>query len=246
MSKTDFGYEKVTLDEKTKRVGKVFTSVAGRYDLMNNLMSLGIHHLWKRYAVDSAHIRKGQTVLDLAGGSGDLTRLLAKKVGLDGQVVLADINAAMLAVGRNRLTDEGILKPVSYLQATAEALPLMSNKFDAVFIAFGLRNVSNKQKALASMYRVCKPGGRMVVLEFTQPQQPIVKQVYDWYSFEVLPRLGEWVAGDAASYRYLSESIRMHPAPDVLKAMIEEAGFEDCSYELLTAGVVALHVAYKY
>lgn len=246
MSKTHFGYEPVSFDEKTKRVKAVFTSVASQYDLMNNLMSLGVHHLWKWFTVAFSGIRPGQTVLDLAGGSGDLTRLICQKVGSQGQVILADLNAAMLSVGRDRLINRGILAPVTYLQANAEVLPLMDNAVDALFIAFGLRNVSDQPKALKEMYRVCKPGGKVIILEFTTPKLPVIREVYDWYSFQVLPRLGEWITGDAASYRYLSESIRMHPTPEVMKDMIESAGFEDCQIRLFTAGLVALHVAYKY
>jgi demethylmenaquinone methyltransferase / 2-methoxy-6-polyprenyl-1,4-benzoquinol methylase len=241
-----FGFEKVTPQEKTKRVEEVFKSVAERYDLMNNLMSFGIHHLWKKLTIELSGVRPGQTILDLAGGSGDLTRLLAKKVGQKGHVILADINAAMLTVGRDRLIDEGLCNQITYLQANAEALPLEERSVDAIFIAFGLRNVTDQMKALVSMYRTCKPGGRLFVLEFTNPSHPVVKQLYDWYSFQVLPRMGKWVANDDASYRYLAESIRMHPSPEKLKSMIEASGFEDCRYKLLSAGVVALHTAYKY
>ena len=241
-----FGYEKVTQAEKTKKVGQVFTSVAERYDLMNNVMSFGIHHLWKKLTIACAGVREGQTILDLAGGSGDLTRLLAKKVGKKGHVILADMNASMLAVGRNRLLDAGMMNQITFLQANAEALPIEKCAVDAVFIAFGLRNVSDQLKALQSMYRVCKPGARLFVLEFTNPKHPLISQIYDWYSFQGLTRLGKWLADDEASYRYLAESIRMHPSPEKLQSMIEQAGFEDCRFTLMSAGVVALHTAYKY
>lgn len=241
-----FGYEKLSTEEKTKRVAAVFESVAARYDLMNNVMSFGLHHVWKRMTVEWGAVRPGQTILDLAGGSGDLTKLLVRKVGPKGQVILADINSAMLAVGRDRLTDKGLLKQVMFLQANAEALPLQRSSVDGIFIGFGLRNVTFQMKALQSMYRVCKPGARLVVLEFTEPSHPLVRQWYDWYSFQILPRLGKWIANDEESYRYLAESIRMHPSPSKLKSMIEEAGFEDCRYTLMSAGVVAVHIAYKY
>lgn len=241
-----FGFETVTSEEKTKRVTEVFKSVAGRYDVMNNLMSFGIHHLWKKLTIEQSGVRPGQTILDLAGGSGDLTRLLAKKVGQKGHVILADINAAMLAVGRDRLIDEGLFSQITCLQANAETLPLDERSVDAIFIAFGLRNVTDQMKALQSMYRTCKPGGKLFVLEFTNPEHPLVKRLYDWYSFQVLPRMGKWIANDEASYRYLAESIRMHPLPEKMKNMIEASGFEDCKYTLLSAGIVALHTAYKY
>lgn len=244
--KTHFGYESVAWNEKEKRVDAVFRSVADKYDLMNDLMSFGIHHFWKRFAVLLSHVRAGDRILDLAGGSGDLTRLLHKKIGKNGQIVLADINAAMINVGRNRLLNEGIFANVDYVQANAETLPFTANSFHCVFIAFGLRNVTDKDAALRSMYRVCKPGGRLLVLEFSKPVLPGLKPLYDWYSFAMLPQLGQLFAGDAASYRYLAESIRMHPGQDELKQRIEAAGFADCHYHNLTGGIVALHVAYKY
>lgn len=241
-----FGYQKVTSQEKTQRVTEVFESVAQRYDLMNDILSLGIHHLWKRFTIACSSVREGQTVLDLAGGSGDLTRLLASRVGPQGRVILADINEAMLNTGRRRLIDEGVMTQLSFLQANAEALPLADQSIDAIFIAFGLRNVTHQQEALNSMFRVCKPGGRIYILEFTLPTQPMIKSLYDWYSFQVLPKLGQWVAGDEESYRYLAESIRMHPHPDTMVNMLTQAGFEDARYTLLSAGIVALHTAYKY
>ncbi|MDF1677895.1 MAG: bifunctional demethylmenaquinone methyltransferase/2-methoxy-6-polyprenyl-1,4-benzoquinol methylase UbiE [Legionellaceae bacterium] len=243
---THFGFESVAWDDKAAKVGEVFDSVAKRYDLMNDLMSLGIHRLWKRLALTKSLVRPGHQVLDLAGGSGDIAQLLAKKVGEQGRVILADINAAMLKVGRDRLIDQGLLNTIRCVQANAEALPFASNQFDCITIGFGLRNVTDKARALASMYRVCKPGGKLMVLEFSTPTLPGLKPIYDAYSFHVLPKLGEWITQDAESYRYLVESIRMHPSQDALKDMIETAGFEDCTYHNLSGGIVALHIAYKY
>lgn len=243
---THFGYSSIAWDEKEKKVADVFHSVANNYDVMNNLMSLGIHHLWKRYAIALSQVRPGQIILDLAGGSGDLTRLLAKKVGSTGQVILADINSAMLAVGRNRLLDEGLYKNIDFIQANAQCLPFITNSFHCITMGFGLRNVTDKEEALRSMYRVCKPGGKLMVLEFSTPTQPGLKPIYDWYSFAVLPKIGKLFAQDEASYQYLAESIRMHPNQDTLKHMIEAAGFEDCHYHNLSGGIVALHIAYKY
>ena len=243
---THFGFESVAWDEKEKKVGAVFQSVAKNYDLMNNLMSLGIHHLWKRFTVELSQVRQGQFILDLAGGSGDLTRLLSKKTGPKGMVILADINAAMLNVGRNRLLDQGLYSNIDFAQANAQALPFADNSFHCITIGFGLRNVTDKDEALRSMYRVCKPGGKVMVLEFSTPTLPGLKPVYDWYSFQVLPKIGQLFAQDAESYQYLAESIRMHPTQEGLKAMIERAGFEDCHYHNLSGGIVALHIAYKY
>ncbi|MFI4918050.1 MAG: bifunctional demethylmenaquinone methyltransferase/2-methoxy-6-polyprenyl-1,4-benzoquinol methylase UbiE [Legionellales bacterium] len=243
---THFGFESVAWNEKEQKVADVFDSVASKYDLMNNLMSLGIHHLWKRYAVELSQLRPGQTALDLAGGSGDLTRLLCKKVGASGQVILADINAAMLAVGRDRLLDEGLYKNISYVQGNAQYLPFADNSFHCITMGFGLRNVTDKEEALRSMYRVCKPGGKLMILEFSSPTVPGLKPVYDWYSFNILPKVGKLFAQDDASYQYLAESIRMHPNQTELLNMIERAGFEDCHYHNLSGGIVALHIAYKY
>ncbi len=243
---THFGFQSVPWDEKEKKVGAVFHSVAKNYDLMNDLMSAGIHRLWKRFTIELSRVRPGQEVLDLAGGSGDLTRLFCQKVGSKGHVVLADINAAMLAVGRDRLLDEGLYGNVNYVQANAQSLPFIDNRFDCITIAFGLRNVTDKAAALRSMFRVCKPGGKVMVLEFSTPTLPGLKPVYDWYSFNVLPTIGQLFAQDAASYQYLAESIRMHPTQDELKVLIEQAGFEDCHYHNLSGGIVALHIAYKY
>ena len=242
---THFGFETVSPDEKTTRVRQVFDSVAGRYDLMNDLMSGGLHRGWKRFAVAIAAARPGQRVLDLAGGSGDLTRLLARAVGATGEVVLADINRAMLEVGRDRLLNAGIVGNVRVVQANAEMLPLQSSSCDLVTMAFGLRNVTFKERALRELHRVLRPGGRVLILEFTHVQSPALAKLYDLYSLHVLPRLGSWIARDAGSYRYLAESIRMHPDQNALLAMLESAGFERCRYYNLTAGVVALHVGYR-
>ena len=239
----DFGYERVAPDEKTRRVRGVFESVAGKYDLMNDLMSGGLHRLWKRYAVGVAAVREGARVLDLAGGTGDLARLFAKAAGATGLVVLTDINHAMLVEGRDKLIDSGITLPV--VQCDAEALPFPDRSFDAVSIGFGLRNVTQKENALAEMRRVLVPGGVALVLEFSKVAPPLAP-AYDWYSFNVLPKLGRLVAGDEASYRYLAESIRMHPDQEALKAMMERAGFDAVEYHNLTAGVVALHVGRVY
>ena len=245
-NKTHFGFQSVPWEEKEKKVGAVFHSVAKRYDVMNDLMSLGIHRLWKHFTVALSRVHTGQSVLDLAGGSGDLTRLLCQKVGATGRVVLADINDAMLAVGRDRLLDEGFSHNICYVQANAEALPFLDNSFHCVTMGFGLRNVTDKNAALRSMFRVCKPGGKVMVLEFSMPSSPTLVSLYDWYSFHVLPRIGTLFAGDSESYQYLAESIRMHPLPEELKQMMEQAGFEDCYYHNLSGGIVALHVAYKY
>lgn len=243
---THFGFKSVAWDEKEKKVAEVFHSVAKNYDVMNDLMSLGIHHLWKRFTVELSKVRPGQTVLDLAGGSGDLTRLLCKKVGPSGQVILADINSAMLNVGRDRLLDEGLFNNINFVQGNAQCLPFADNIFHCITIGFGLRNVTDKEEALRSMYRVCKPGGKLMVLEFSTPTLPGLKPVYDWYSFNILPKVGKLFAQDEASYQYLAESIRMHPNQEDLKMMIEKAGFEDCQYHNLSGGIVALHIAYKY
>ncbi|HUO43997.1 MAG TPA: bifunctional demethylmenaquinone methyltransferase/2-methoxy-6-polyprenyl-1,4-benzoquinol methylase UbiE [Burkholderiales bacterium] len=239
MSKTThFGFEAVSENEKTRRVGRVFESVAERYDLMNDLMSGGLHRLWKRFAVELSDVRPGQRVLDVAGGTADLSRLFAKRVGPDGEVVLSDINAAMLAVGRDRLLNAGYAVPA--VECDAEKLPFPDNHFDCVSAAFGLRNMTRKERALAEMTRVLRPGGRLLILEFSHVWKPL-QPLYDVYSFRVLPLLGGIVARDSASYRYLAESIRVHPDQETLKRMIEDAGCVNVDYWNLSAGVVALH-----
>jgi len=242
---THFGYQEVPIEEKARKVAGVFHSVADKYDVMNDLMSMGIHRLWKRFTIEQAAVKKGQRVLDLAGGTGDLALRFSRLVGPDGEVVLSDINASMLARGRERLTDEGVAGNIEYVQANAETLPFPDNHFDLITIAFGLRNVTDKDKALRSMHRVLKPGGRLLVLEFSKPTAPGLSPVYDVYSFKLLPFMGKLVANDAESYRYLAESIRMHPDQETLKGMMEEAGFERCEYFNLTGGIVALHSGYK-
>jgi demethylmenaquinone methyltransferase / 2-methoxy-6-polyprenyl-1,4-benzoquinol methylase len=240
---THFGYQDVAEEDKARRVAGVFDSVASRYDLMNDLMSAGLHRLWKRCLVERSAVRPGERVLDLAGGTGDLARLFAARVGPNGAVVLADINRNMLVHGRDRLLDAGTVVPL--IQCDAEALPLPTGGFDCVAIAFGLRNVTRKERALAEMARVLRPGGRLLVLEFSRVWKPLAA-LYDAYSFQVLPRLGRLVARDADSYRYLAESIRMHPDQDTLKHMLEDAGFERVDYLNLTAGVVALHRGFRF
>ena len=242
---THVGFKQVPLEEKAGRVREVFDSVAGNYDIMNDVMSFGIHRIWKRIVVDMASIRPGQQVLDLAGGTGDLTRLMAARVGKQGSIVLSDINAAMIRNGRSRLLDHGVAGNVGFVQANAEQLPFADNHFDCITIAFGLRNVTDKQAALGAMYRCLKPGGRLLILEFSRPVR-MLKPAYDFYSFNILPRLGGWIARDTDSYRYLAESIRMHPDQQTLKGMMETAGFEDCDYHNLSGGIVAIHRGYKF
>lgn len=243
---THFGYQEVPEHEKAGRVAGVFDSVASRYDLMNDLMSFGIHRLWKRFTIDQSGVRKGQRVLDLAGGTGDLAAVFAGLVGPGGEVVLSDINGPMLEQGRQRLADEGIVGNITYVQADAECLPFPDNHFDCITIAFGLRNVTHQDAALASMFRVLKPGGRLLVLEFSKPVVPGLSPLYDAYSFTALPLMGQLVTGDRESYQYLAESIRMHPDQETLKGMMEAAGFERCEYFNLTGGIVALHRGFKF
>jgi len=241
---THFGFRSVRTEEKADLVRDVFDSVASRYDIMNDLMSAGLHRLWKRFTVDQAALKPGDVALDLAGGTGDLARAFSRKVGKDGHVVLADINAAMLRMGRTRLVDAGVAGNFSIAQVDAQALPFADNTFDCISIAFGLRNVTDKDAALRSMYRTLKPGGKAMILEFSKPSEA-VKPAYDLYSFRVLPMLGKLVANDATSYQYLAESIRMHPDQETLKGMMEDAGFERCRYHNLAAGIVALHVGHR-
>ena len=245
-NKTHFGYQTIDKNQKEKMVAGVFHSVAAKYDVMNDLMSFGIHRLWKRFTIDSSAVRPGNKVLDLAGGTGDLTRKFSEMVGDRGQVVLADINDSMIKVGREKLQNLGAIGNIEYIQANAEALPFAENTFDVVTIAFGLRNVTNKDNALASIFRVLKPGGRLLVLEFSKPEQDWLNKAYDFYSFNILPNIGQLVANDKESYQYLSESIRMHPDQDTLKEMMENVGFEQVSYHNLTGGIVALHKGFKF
>ena len=242
---TDFGYERVKTAEKAGRVREVFDSVAAQYDLMNDLMSGGLHRLWKRFTIELSAVRSGQTVLDIAGGTGDLAAKFSKLVGADGKVILADINAAMLSVGRDRLIDKGALSNIDVVQADAQFLPFDDNSIDCITIAFGLRNVTDKAKALMSMHRVLKPGGRVLVLEFSKPTSPLLSKVYDAYSFSALPAMGKLITDDADSYRYLAESIRKHPDQESLLEMVEDAGFVDCRYHNMTGGIVAVHRGIK-
>ena len=242
---THFGFQEVPYEEKVRKVAGVFHSVADKYDVMNDLMSMGIHRLWKRYTVEMSGVKAGDHVLDLAGGTGDLAARFARIVGPEGSVTLADINESMLRVGRERLADEGLVGNIRYVQANAERLPFPDNHFDAVTIAFGLRNVTDKDSALRSMYRVLKPGAPLLVLEFSKPVIKPLNPVYDLYSFKVLPLLGKLIANDAESYQYLAESIRKHPDQETLKHMMIEAGFDRVEYFNLTGGIVALHRGYK-
>ncbi|HXW74349.1 MAG TPA: bifunctional demethylmenaquinone methyltransferase/2-methoxy-6-polyprenyl-1,4-benzoquinol methylase UbiE [Steroidobacteraceae bacterium] len=242
---TDFGFQRVPRADKARRVRHVFDSVAANYDLMNDLMSAGAHRLWKRFTLALANLRPGQRALDVAGGTGDLAAGLARQVGPRGRVVLADINAAMLARGRDRLIDEGLVGNIDVVQADAERLPFANGTFDCITIGFGLRNVTDKRAALDAMQRALKPGGQLLVLEFSQPRAPGLRTLYDAYSFRVLPWLGRVVAGDAASYRYLAESIRMHPDQETLLQMLKDAGLEGCRYHNLSGGIVAVHRGYR-
>ena len=243
---THFGYKTVEADTKADLVAGVFHSVAAKYDIMNDVMSFGIHRLWKRFTIEAAAARSGMKVLDLAGGTGDLTAKFSQIVGSTGEVVLADINDSMLKVGRTKLRDKGIVNNVSYVQANAEALPFPDNHFDIITIAFGLRNVTNKDEALRSMLRVLKPGGKLLVLEFSKPQHEMLRKIYDVYSFKILPKMGDFITQDAGSYEYLAESIRMHPDQETLKQMMIDAKFEQVDYTNMTDGIVALHKGYKF
>ncbi|MBT5891876.1 MAG: bifunctional demethylmenaquinone methyltransferase/2-methoxy-6-polyprenyl-1,4-benzoquinol methylase UbiE [Chromatiales bacterium] len=245
-STTHFGYQTVNTTEKQSRVREVFDSVASQYDIMNDLMSLGSHRLWKSFMLGKTGLRPGQAALDVAGGTGDISAGLLKLVGPNGSVCLTDINSAMLNVGRDRLLDKGLIRGLNVAQANAEKLPFKSGSFDCITIAFGLRNVTDKQAALESMKRCLKPGGKLLILEFSKPVIKLLEPVYNLYSFKILPALGEFVANDAASYQYLAESIRMHPDQEGLKGMMDSAGLEDCRYYNLSGGIVALHTGYKY
>ncbi len=243
---THFGFTEVPIHEKSRRVADVFHSVAAEYDKMNDLMSMGMHRLWKQFTVAESGVREGQQVLDVACGTGDLSIAFSQKVGKTGLVVMSDINEKMLQYGRNRLIDQGIIDNVAYLQADAESLPFHDNQFDCLTIGFGLRNVTDKQRALHSMYRVLKPGGKVLILEFSKPVIPGLTKMYDRFSFKVIPKLGKVVANDESSYQYLIESIRMHPDQETLKKMMETARFEDVDYFNLSGGIVALHKGFKY
>lgn len=243
---THFGYQEVPVDKKSTLVAEVFHSVAPHYDLMNDLMSFGLHRIWKRFALIHADIRPGQTILDVAAGTGDLGKLLAQQVGPKGKVILTDINEAMLLTGRDRLIDAGLVGNVEWVQANAEQLPFQNNTFDCITIAFGLRNVTHKALALNAMYRVLKPGGKLLILEFSHAQVPLLNQFYNFYSFNIIPKMGELVAKDRKSYQYLVESIRMHPNQDALADMMKSAGFDEVEYFNLLGGIVALHKGCKY
>lgn len=242
---THFGYQKVKTEDKAERVAGVFHSVAAKYDLMNDLMSGGVHRLWKQFTIEIAGVRSGNQVLDIAGGSGDLSAKFSRIVGPSGTVVLADINSSMLTVGRDKLTDKGLVGNVLYTQADAQSLPFPDNSFDCITIAFGLRNVTDKDRALQAMHRVLKPGGRLLVLEFSKPTNRLLEKAYDSYSFTLLPLMGKLVADDGESYRYLAESIRMHPDQETLKHMMQHSGFTECKYYNMTGGIVALHKGIK-
>ena len=242
---THFGYKTIAREEKASHVKDVFDSVSSRYDIMNDLMSIGLHRLWKKYTIEKAAVKRGQNILDLAGGTGDLAKAFSKQVGEDGHVVLADINISMLKEGRARLIDAGVTKNLSIVQLNAENLPFPKNSFDLITIAFGLRNVTEKQIALESIFKALKPGGKLLILEFSKPIS-VMQPLYDLYSFKILPFLGELVTNDAESYRYLAESIRMHPDQNTLISMMKNAGLERCRYQNLTGGIVALHEGYKF
>jgi len=242
---THFGFKEVPTGEKVSRVAGVFHSVAAKYDVMNDLMSMGVHRIWKRQTIEMSGVRTGDSVLDLAGGTGDLTMRFSEIVGPTGQVILADINESMIKVGRDRLIDKGVVGNVNYVQANAEELPFPDDSFDCITIAFGLRNVTDKDKALASMRRVLKPGGRLLVLEFSKTNNPLLTKAYDTYSFNILPKIGKLIADDEDSYRYLAESIRMHPDQETLKGMMEQAGLVNCRFHNMTGGIVALHYGVK-
>ncbi len=244
-NKTHFGFKQVDADKKENLVAEVFSSVAGKYDVMNDVMSFGVHRLWKKIAMAHTGLKKGMHALDVAGGTGDLTIYMSKQVGATGEVIISDINPEMLEQGRRHLVDKGVAGNVKFIEANAESLPFDDNVFNCVTIAFGLRNVTDKDKALKDMYRVLKPGGRLLVLEFSKPVLPVLDKIYDFYSFKVLPKMGKMIANDEESYRYLAESIRMHPDQATLKEMMQKAGFERCTYYNMSGGIVALHKGFK-
>ena len=244
--KTHFGFQTINIDEKIKAVEGVFSSVASKYDIMNDVMSFGVHRLWKQAAIQFTGLKPGDTVLDLAGGTGDLAAKLYKKVGEEGHVTVCDYNAAMLQAGRAKLLDRGIGHKIEWTQGDGHHLPFADNAFNAVTCAFGLRNMTDQKQALTSMNRVVKPGGRVMILEFSKVGLPLLAKAYDWYSFNLLPKMGAWIAGDAESYQYLAESIRMHPDQETLKSIMQDAGFEDVTYHNLTGGIVSIHVGFKY
>lgn len=244
-NKTHFGFKQVDADKKAGLVADVFSSVANKYDVMNDVMSFGVHRLWKKIAMSHTGLKKGQRALDVAGGTGDLTVYMSKQVGATGEVVISDINPDMLEQGRRRLIDKGFAGNIKFVEANAEDLPFEENTFDCVTIAFGLRNVTDKDKALRSMLKVLKPGGRLLILEFSKPVLPGLNEVYDFYSFKLLPLMGKIIANDADSYQYLAESIRMHPDQATLKTMMQSAGFERCTYHNMSGGIVALHKGFK-
>lgn len=243
---THFGYKDVPRDEKVKRVGEVFDSVADKYDLMNDIMSFGLHRLWKKFTISLCLLQPGNQVLDLAGGTGDLARLIWPIIGRKGKLVVSDINASMLSIGRDRLIDSGVGDNTCYVQANAETLPFPDNHFDCITIGFGLRNITEKQNALRSMFHCLRPGGRLLVLEFSKPVLPGLSKLYDLYSFSLLPKIGKIITGDEDSYRYLAESIRMHPDQETLKGMMQDAGFENCQVYNLAGGIVAVHRGFRF
>lgn len=243
---TDFGFSEVPWEEKQKKVAGVFHSVAAKYDIMNDLMSFGIHRVWKKIAISKSGVRKGDRVLDLAGGTGDLAYKFCQMVGSEGKVILSDINSSMLEVGKEKLTNKGCVGNIEYVQANAESLPFPNNYFDCITISFGLRNVTDKAKAIVSMQRVLKPGGKLLILEFSKPVVPMLSKIYDEYSFKALPFMGKIITQDAESYKYLAESIRKHPDQETLKQMMLDASFDDAEYQNMTGGIVALHIGYKY
>tara|TARA_Y100001935_G_C17276862_1_gene495146 strand:+ start:847 stop:1596 length:750 start_codon:yes stop_codon:yes gene_type:complete len=242
---TNFGYKEVDIEAKEKLVRNVFDSVASRYDLMNDLMSFGTHRLWKKIAVELSDVNPGQKILDLASGTGDLAQHFANTIRNDGLIIMSDINAKMLVNGRKKLMDKGIIENIAFAQINAETLPFSNNSFDLITIAFGLRNVTNKNNALRSAYEVLKPGGRIVILEFSKPRNKMLRKIYDSYSFSILPKLGSIITNDRDSYQYLAESIRMHPDQELLKSMMEESGFEKCDIHNLSGGIVAIHRGFK-